>query len=82
MGVLVVFKVFDMDNDGFITQRDIEQVLKMMIGPQIISAHDLDRIAAETIRECDTNGDGKITLDEFYEVLGDVDWSRKLSIEL
>merc|ERR1712137_1398984 len=77
-----VFKVFDMDNDGYITQHDIEQVLKMMIGPQIISPQDLDRIAAETIRESDKNGDGKITLDEFYEVLGNVDWEHKLSIEL
>lgn len=57
-----------MDNDGYITQTDVEQVLKMMIGPQIISPQDLDRIAAETIRECDKNGDGKITLEEFYEV--------------
>ena len=57
-----------MDNDGFITQTDVEQVLKMMIGPQIISPSDLEKIAQETIRECDKNGDGKITLDEFYEV--------------
>ena len=64
----VLFKVFDMDNDGYVTQHDIEQVLKMMIGPQVISPQDLDRIAAETIRESDKNGDGKITLDEFYDV--------------
>uniref|UniRef100_A0A6U1WIH6 EF-hand domain-containing protein n=1 Tax=Vannella robusta TaxID=1487602 RepID=A0A6U1WIH6_9EUKA len=77
----LVFKVLDLDNDGFITQQDIEQVLKMMIGSQIISPHDLERIAAETVREYDSTGDGKITFAEFKDVLGDVDWDQKLTIE-
>uniref|UniRef100_A0A7S4IEA8 EF-hand domain-containing protein n=1 Tax=Vannella robusta TaxID=1487602 RepID=A0A7S4IEA8_9EUKA len=77
-----LFKVFDMDNDGYVTQHDIEQVLKMMIGPQVISPQDLDRIAAETIRESDKNGDGKITLDEFYDAMSHVDWEHKFSVQL
>ena len=58
-----------MDNDGFVTQHDIEQVLKMMIGPHIISPEDLTRIAAETITECDKTGDGKVSLEEFYDFM-------------
>ena len=71
-----------MDNDGFVTQHDIEQVLKMMIGPHIISPEDLTRIAAETITECDKTGDGKVSLEEFYDVLGHIDWERKMSIDI
>ena len=60
--------MFDMDRDGFLTENDIAQVLQMMIGKNIISSEDMKKIAAETIKDADADGDGKISLDDFQEV--------------
>ena len=57
-----------MDNDGYVTKSDIVHILKMMVGPQIITDRDLERIATATLRESDHDNDGKVSLDDFSTV--------------
>ena len=57
-----------MDNDGFVTKSDIVHILKMMVGPQIITDKELERIAAVTLRESDKDNDGKVSIEDFSHV--------------
>lgn len=53
------FKIFDQDGDGFISRNEIEQVM--------------GEVEIETwqqfLDECDINGDGKISHEEFKKIL-------------
>lgn len=52
------FKYFDIDNNGFITFKEVKMFLE------------IDRIEAQKIfQEVDINGDGKISKKEFIEIL-------------
>eukprot|EP00123_Amoebidium_parasiticum_P019654 comp29152_c0_seq1/m.47221 comp29152_c0_seq1/g.47221 ORF comp29152_c0_seq1/g.47221 comp29152_c0_seq1/m.47221 type:complete len:179 (-) comp29152_c0_seq1:588-1124(-) len=73
------FRIYDIDHDGFITDKELFEVLKMMVGDNL-SDEQLQQIAAQTIREADTDGDGKISREEFYQVVGPADIVKKLSV--
>jgi serine/threonine-protein phosphatase 2B regulatory subunit len=59
--------VYDIDNDGFIGKMELFQILKMMVGSNLLDSQ-LQQIVDKTITEADRDGDGKITFDEFQEV--------------
>jgi len=40
----------------------------MMIGKNIISPEDMKKIAEETIKDADVDGDGKISFEDFQQV--------------
>ncbi|KAH9509527.1 Lysophosphatidylcholine acyltransferase 2 [Bulinus truncatus] len=56
--ILLAFQLFDDDNKGFVTERDLKHILK---GAFCISDEDIEKI----FQELNTSRDGKITLDEF-----------------
>eukprot|EP00300_Choanocystis_sp_HF-7_P039541 c5865_g1_i1.p1 GENE.c5865_g1_i1~~c5865_g1_i1.p1 ORF type:complete len:197 (+),score=60.35 c5865_g1_i1:38-592(+) len=58
------FKVYDMDADGFISNGELFQVLKMMVGTNLNDVQ-LQQIVDKTIMEADRDGDGKISFPEF-----------------
>jgi calmodulin len=55
------FKIFDADNDGFITKKELKHILTSM--GQKLTDEDAERI----ILEADINRDGKIDYREFVE---------------
>jgi len=63
----VAFKIYDMDKDGYISNGELYQVLKMMVGNNL-KDHQLQQIVDKTIIHADTDGDGKISFDEFCSV--------------
>lgn len=65
--ILVAFKIYDMDKDGYISNGELFQVLKMMVGSNLKDAQ-LQQIVDKTIIHADSDGDGKISFEEFCSV--------------
>uniref|UniRef100_A0A7S1KQU8 EF-hand domain-containing protein n=1 Tax=Percolomonas cosmopolitus TaxID=63605 RepID=A0A7S1KQU8_9EUKA len=78
----VLFKVYDIDNDGFISNGELFLVLKMMVGNNL-SDEQLQQIVDKTILEGDLDGDGKISFEEFKGILRtQADLGDKMRIDL
>ncbi|GAB1610829.1 neo-calmodulin-like [Argonauta hians] len=58
------FRVFDIDGNGYIDKRELQQVMKRL-GENIS-----DEDVKEMFREADLNNDGKIDFNEFRQLLG------------
>lgn len=56
-----------MDKDGFISNGELFQVLKMMVGSNLKDSQ-LQQIVDKTIFNADKDGDGKISYEEFCTV--------------
>ena len=65
--VLVAFQIYDIDQDGFISNGELFQVLKMMVGNNLKEVQ-LQQIVDKTILQFDKDGDGKISFQEFCDV--------------
>ena len=57
-----------MDKDGYISNGELFQVLKMMVGSNLKDAQ-LQQIVDKTIIHADSDGDGKISFEEFCSVM-------------
>ena len=68
------FKIYDMDRDGFITNAELFQVLKMMVGNNLKDTQ-LQQIVDKTIIYADKDNDGKIS---FVRVIFFFLWLRKI----
>ncbi|CAH8460617.1 unnamed protein product [Dicrocoelium dendriticum] len=62
------FKIYDMDKDGYISNGELFQVLKMMVGNNLKETQ-LQQIVDKTIMFADKDGDGRISFEEFCEVI-------------
>ncbi|KAH3759111.1 protein phosphatase 2B [Pelomyxa schiedti] len=62
------FQVYDMDGDGFISNGELFQVLKMMVGNNLNDVQ-LQQIVDKTIIEADLDKDGRISFEEFCQVI-------------
>lgn len=74
------FAVYDIDGDGFITNGELFEVLKMMVGSNLTD-HQLQNIVDKTILEADKDGDGKISFEEFVEMLGNTDIENRMTVD-
>lgn len=63
----VAFKVYDIDQDGYISNGELFQVLKTMVGNNLTDKQ-LQQIVDKTILYADKDGDGKISYEEFEPV--------------
>ena len=68
LSISVAFKIYDMDKDGYISNGELFQVLKMMVGSNLKDAQ-LQQIVDKTIIHADSDGDGKISFEEFCSVM-------------
>jgi len=67
-----VFSVYDMDKDGFISNGELFQVLKMMVGSNLTDQQ-LQQIVDKTIMEGDKDKDQRISFVEFLNMIGNSD---------
>ncbi|WFD44909.1 Calcineurin subunit B [Malassezia psittaci] len=75
-----VFKVYDMDRDGYISNGELFLVLKMMVGTNL-KDQQLQQIVDKTIMEADQNGDGKLDFHEFMNMVNNTDVAKQLTLE-
>merc|ERR1711971_568811 len=59
-----MFNIYDIDNDGYISNGELFQVLEMMVGTNLKDTQ-LQQIVDKTILQPDKDEDGKIS----YEIL-------------
>ena len=64
-----VFRLFDVDGDGFVTVEDLAKLLDLLVG-QSISPQTREEIIRRTIAEADEDRDGRISYDDFSLVRG------------
>ena len=57
-----------MDRDGFISNGELFLVLKMMVGNNLKDGQ-LQQIVDKTIMEADQDGDGKLSFEEFAQMV-------------
>ena len=73
------FQIYDINNDGFISNGELFQVLKMMVGSNLNDVQ-LQQLVDRTIVKADTDFDGKISFNEFCVMVRDLDVVDKLTI--
>ncbi|CAH3974273.1 unnamed protein product [Pieris brassicae] len=75
------FRIYDMDNDGYISNGELFQVLKMMVGNNLKDTQ-LQQIVDKTILFADKDEDGKISFEEFCSVVGNTDIHKKMVVDV
>jgi len=78
---LFVYKLYDVDGDGFISNSDLYHVLKAMVGNNLNDVQ-LQQLVDRTILQGDKNKDGKLSYDEFLEMVKETDIENKLKIDI
>nr|XP_017500147.2 LOW QUALITY PROTEIN: calcineurin subunit B type 2 [Manis javanica] len=73
------FSVYDMDKDGYISNGKLFPVLKMMVGDNL-QDWQLQQISDRSSITLDTDGDGKISFEEFSAVVGGLEIHKKLVV--
>mgnify|MGYP000409800076 FL=1 len=58
------FQIYDVNNDGFISNGELFSVLKMMVGNNLNDTQ-LQQLVDRTIIKADEDMDGKISFEEF-----------------
>lgn len=75
------FRIYDMDNDGYISNGELFQVLKMMVGNNLKDTQ-LQQIVDKTILFADKDEDGRINFEEFCSVVGNTDIHKKMVVDV
>ena len=82
--IIHIFKFsrsYDIDNDRYISNGELFQVLKMMVGSNLKDTQ-LQQIVDKTILFADKDEDGKINFEEFCEVVGNTDVHKKMVVDV
>lgn len=75
------FKIYDVDKDGYISNGELFTVLKMMVGNNLKDTQ-LQQIVDKTIVYADKDGDGKISFEEFCDVVEGLDIHKKMVVNI
>lgn len=73
------FQIYDVNNDGFISNGELFSVLKMMVGSNLNDTQ-LQQLVDRTIIKADVDMDGKISFEEFCNMVKDLDVVERLTI--
>ncbi|CEQ39224.1 SPOSA6832_00735 [Sporobolomyces salmonicolor] len=74
---IVAFKVYDMDRDGYISNGELFLVLKAMVGSNL-KDQQLQQIVDKTMMEADQDGDGKLSFEEFKDMVANTDIAKQM----
>nr|XP_012803869.1 calcineurin subunit B type 2 [Jaculus jaculus] len=75
------FRIYDIDKDGYISNGELFQVLKMMVGDNL-KDWQLQQLVDKTILVLDKDGDGKISFQEFSDVVRSLEIHKKLVLTM
>ena len=73
------FRIYDYDDDGFISKDDLKIVVKMMVGNNLNDIQ-IQQLVDRTIFKADHDKDGKLNMNEFREVMKSHGITDKLTL--
>jgi serine/threonine-protein phosphatase 2B regulatory subunit len=77
-----IFRVYDVNNDGYISNGELFTVLKMIVGSNLTETQ-LQQVVDTTMLRADKNRTGKVSFEDFCAMVGDgASVSEKLTISL
>lgn len=74
------FQIYDINNDGFISNGELFSVLKMMVGNNLTEPQ-LQQLVDRTIIKADEDLDGKISFKEFSKMVHGLNIESKFTIK-
>eukprot|EP01065_Artemidia_motanka_P004504 TRINITY_DN1212_c1_g1_i1.p2 TRINITY_DN1212_c1_g1~~TRINITY_DN1212_c1_g1_i1.p2 ORF type:complete len:177 (+),score=86.05 TRINITY_DN1212_c1_g1_i1:89-619(+) len=74
------FRVYDIDGDNRISNRDLFETLQIMVGSNLTDVQ-LQQIVDKTFIEADENRDGYIDFKEFIKIVEMSDFGDKLTLQ-
>eukprot|EP00758_Cryptobia_borreli_P010331 Tbor_TRINITY_DN5559_c0_g1::TRINITY_DN5559_c0_g1_i1::g.13196::m.13196/K06268/PPP3R, CNB; serine/threonine-protein phosphatase 2B regulatory subunit len=78
--LMFTFKMYDIDGDGKISNKDLFQTLEIMVGTNLTPLQ-LQQIVDKTFIEADTDRDGYISFAEFEKIVMGSDFGEKLTLQ-
>ncbi|KAA0189884.1 hypothetical protein HAZT_HAZT009970 [Hyalella azteca] len=75
------FRIYDMDNDGYISNGELFQFLKMIMGNNL-EDHQLQEIVDKTMLFADKDKDGRISFEEFCTVVENTDVHKMMVVDV
>jgi len=75
------FQVYDSNNDGFISNGDLFNAMKLLVGDNLTDIQ-LQQVVDRTIIEADKDQDGKLSYEEFSEFVQDMKINEFFSMKL
>ena len=76
-----MFSIYDMDGDGVISNGDLFSSLKIMIGSNL-SDLQLQQLVHRTILQGDQDRDGKLSFEEWCQMVEHTGFDKSLSVKL
>lgn len=76
---LVLFRLYDIDEDGMLNMQDLAGVLKLIVG-ESMPIPQIEEVVKKIFKEVDTADKGYIDKDEFQKVMWVTDFAQKASI--
>lgn len=73
------FKMYDVDNDNFISNSDLFHILKAMVGNNLNDVQ-LQELVDRTLIKGDKDRDGKLNYEEFCSMISDSDIGDRLTL--
>ena len=74
-----LFSIYDIENDGYISNGELFKVLKMMVGNNLTDIQ-LQQLVDRTIIRADEDFDGKISYEEFCKMIRNLEIGEKLTL--
>ena len=62
-----LFKIYDIDGDGYVTKDELFVILKSLVGSSLNNSQ-LEQISEKTISDVDATGEGKMGFDDFKKI--------------
>ena len=75
------FRMYDVNNDGYISNGDLFKILKIMVGSNLSDVQ-LQQLVDRTILQGDKDKDGRLSYEEFVDMIGNSNLSEKLTLDL
>merc|ERR550537_421885 len=75
------FSIYDVNKDGFISNGDLFQVMKMMVGDNL-TGEQLQQLVDRQMVQADKDGDGKLSFEEFKAAVADIGVPEQLTVDL
>ena len=77
----VAFQIYDLNGDGYISNGDLYNSLKMLVGDNLTDIQ-VQQLADRTMIAADKDMDGKISYEEFVDFVKDIKIGEMFSVNI